>query len=117
MKSYTTYFVQSLPDITFGSTLSLSKSKRNKYNAGIEPAVKPIAMSSTDVNTPKPPDGGYGWIIVFAAFCNFNLIGGHWTGFSLLYAPIAEYFQASYSVVGWIGSVCQAMTFLPGMML
>ena len=41
---------------------------------------------------PQPLDGGYGWVIVFAAFFNFVFVGGSFICFPLIYYEIADYF-------------------------
>lgn len=54
---------------------------------------------------PSPPDGDYGWIIVFAAFM-INLISdGISFSFGILYTELLNYFEESKSLTSWVGSL------------
>ena len=61
-----------------------------------------------------PPDGGYGWVVVLAAFGCFSLIGTHFMAFSLLYKPTVEAFGSSYATAGFVGSISTACVHIPG---
>lgn len=54
---------------------------------------------------PKPPDGGWGWVVVFAAMSITTIIGGSYIGTALLYIEFVEAFQATRWAAGWIGSL------------
>ena len=71
-------------------------------------------MTETKTVKVPPPDGGYGWIVVMAAFCSFTLRGTHFTAFSLLYHTIVERFEISYAVAGFVGSISVSFSQLPG---
>ena len=62
----------------------------------------------------QPLDGGYGWVIVFAAFFNFVFVGGSFICFPLIYYEIADYFGVSLALTGSVQSVTQTCVFLPG---
>ena len=62
----------------------------------------------------RPPDGGYGWVVVMAAFVNFNLVGTHFMAFALLYQPVVEAFDTSYATAGLAGSLSIACMQIPG---
>ena len=96
----------SLTDLTCGSIVDVSNFSTNEK--------QPENATSSTNQKPVVPDGGYGWVVVGAAFVNFMLVGFHFMGFSLLYAPIRERYDASYAVVGWVGSLSWAMTQIPG---
>ena len=54
---------------------------------------------------PAPPDGGWGWMIVFAGFmCNFMLDGISYS-FGVLLQPLSEKFDANMSTIAWVGSL------------
>lgn len=64
-------------------------------------------FSSEDASSsmPSPPDGGYGWVIVFAAFM-INLISdGISFSFGILYTELLDYFGESKSLTSWVGSL------------
>nr|XP_006813227.1 PREDICTED: monocarboxylate transporter 12-like [Saccoglossus kowalevskii] len=54
-------------------------------------------------NTPfNPPDGGYGWVIVFAVFLNSVVFGGFVHSSGVLYVALLETFNASKAETGFI---------------
>ena len=53
----------------------------------------------------KPPDGGFGWVVVGASFLAGWLVGGMFLAFSIFYVEWTDYFQADKGVTGWIGSL------------
>ena len=53
----------------------------------------------------KPPDGGFGWVVVVASFLAGWLVGGMFLAFSIFYVEWTDYFQADKGVTGWIGSL------------
>ncbi|XP_045783496.1 monocarboxylate transporter 12 [Maniola jurtina] len=57
--------------------------------------------SSTDVSS--PPDGGYGWVVVFGAFMVQFWVAGLFKSYGVLYVEIMETFpDSSESVASWI---------------
>ena len=54
--------------------------------------------------SPVAPDGGWGWVVVVAAFFLYLILGGIWFSFSVLYRVYAEHFNASMATVGMIAS-------------
>ena len=80
---------------------------------------KPIINKLNNMTVDKqktipPPDGGYGWVVVIAAFCCFNLIGTHLMAFGLLYRPVVDEYGTSYALAGFVGSISLAFAQLPG---
>ena len=77
---------------------------------------KPVTKAATKPTaaTIKTPDGGYGWVVVIAAFGCFSLIGTHFMAFSLLYKPTVEAFGSSYATAGFVGSISTACVHMPG---
>uniref|UniRef100_A0A0K8TKH4 Putative monocarboxylate transporter n=1 Tax=Tabanus bromius TaxID=304241 RepID=A0A0K8TKH4_TABBR len=54
---------------------------------------------------PPPPDGGYGWVIVFASFmCNLIVDGVAYT-FGVFLADFVDYFGEGKGKVAWVGSL------------
>lgn len=54
---------------------------------------------------PSPPDGGYGWMIVFAAFMVNLISDGISFSFGILYTELLDYFGESKSLTSWVGSL------------
>jgi hypothetical protein len=63
---------------------------------------------------PVPPDGGYGWVIVAAAFiCNF-IVDGISNAFGPFMASYQETFDASKAAVSLVGSLLIGTYLLSG---
>ncbi|XP_062840614.1 monocarboxylate transporter 13-like [Anolis carolinensis] len=56
----------------------------------------------------KPPDGGWGWMVVLAAFCQSALVFGVVRSFGVFFVEFVAHFQESSSSTSWITSVCIA---------
>lgn len=65
---------------------------------------------------PPPPDGGYGWVIVFASFmCNMIVDGIAYT-FGVYLGEFVTYFGESKGTVAWVGSLLSGMYLSAGML-
>lgn len=62
----------------------------------------------------KPPDGGYGWVIVFAAFMVNLIADGITFSFGVIYVELLKYFGEGKAKTAWIGSLFMAMPLLSG---
>lgn len=60
------------------------------------------------------PDGGWGWVVVFASLVISLIADGISYSFGLMYIEFLRYFQASKSVTSWIGSLFLAVPLLSG---
>uniref|UniRef100_A0A182IUD1 Major facilitator superfamily (MFS) profile domain-containing protein n=1 Tax=Anopheles atroparvus TaxID=41427 RepID=A0A182IUD1_ANOAO len=63
---------------------------------------------------PKIPDGGYGWVVVFASFMISLIMDGVSFSFGLIYTELLAYFGESKSKTAWIGSLFIAVPLLSG---
>ncbi|XP_077998159.1 monocarboxylate transporter 13-like [Glandiceps talaboti] len=52
-----------------------------------------------------PPDGGWGWVVVFASFFNFALTVGSMNSFGVLYVGFLDAFGESKSKTAWVGAI------------
>lgn len=58
-----------------------------------------------DYALPPPPDGGYGWVVVFASFmCNMIVDGIAYT-FGIFLPELVTYFGEGKGTVAWVGSL------------
>lgn len=58
---------------------------------------------------PPPPDGGYGWVIVFASFmCNMVVDGIAYT-FGIFLSEFVAYFGEGKGKTAWVGSLLSGM--------
>lgn len=53
----------------------------------------------------KPPDGGWGWVIVFSSLMCNMLVDGIGLVYGVLLPKFADHFQASKSKVSLVGSL------------
>ncbi|XP_026474102.1 monocarboxylate transporter 14 isoform X2 [Ctenocephalides felis] len=60
-------------------------------------------------DVPPPPDGGYGWVVVFASFmCNMIVDGIAYT-FGVFLGEFVLYFGEGKGKVAWVGSLLSGM--------
>lgn len=60
------------------------------------------------------PDGGYGWVVVIAAFFSRGLTTAIFKNFGLFFLEIQNYYNVFTSTVSWITSTSIAMFHLGG---
>lgn len=54
---------------------------------------------------PAPPDGGYGWVIVFASFmCNL-VVDGIGYSFGVFLPELVNYFEVGKGTIAFVGSI------------
>lgn len=53
---------------------------------------------------PPPPDGGYGWVVVLAAFLHSFFIDGIANSFSVFLPIFRSHFHSSVALTSFIGS-------------
>jgi MFS family permease len=58
---------------------------------------------------PPPPDGGYGWVVVFASFmCNMIVDGIAYT-FGIILPQMMNYYDSTKGKTAWVGSLLSGM--------
>ncbi|KAG4077718.1 hypothetical protein HA402_004177 [Bradysia odoriphaga] len=62
----------------------------------------------------KPPDGGWGWVVVFASFFVNLIADGITFSFGVIYVEFLNYFNEGKAKTAWIGSLFMAMPLLSG---
>lgn len=64
-------------------------------------------MSTDSVShyIPTPPDGGYGWIIVFASFMNHVIVDGIAFTFGIFYGEFLQYFEVGKGETALVGAL------------
>ena len=53
----------------------------------------------------KPPDGGWGWVVVFASFMMNGIIWGILNTSGIIYVELLEYLQTGKGETAWISSL------------
>jgi len=58
-----------------------------------------------DVEVVLPPDGGWGWVVVAAAFLSNLIVGGICYMFGIIMPELLDYFQAGKGKTAFVGSL------------
>ncbi|EEC11812.1 monocarboxylate transporter, putative, partial [Ixodes scapularis] len=66
------------------------------------------------VRRTSPPDGGWGWVVVFASFMINMIADGVAMSFGLLFVDLIEYFDEGKGKTAWVGSLFLSMPLLTG---
>ncbi|XP_054833335.1 monocarboxylate transporter 2-like isoform X1 [Eublepharis macularius] len=61
--------------------------------------------------TYTPPDGGWGWEVVFGAFISIGFSYAFPKGIAIFYKEIQDFFGTSYSEIAWVSSIMLAATY------
>lgn len=77
-------------------------------------APSPPPEEPPDVLLPTPPDGGWGWMVVFGSFLIHVIADGVAYSFGIFYVEFLEYFKAGRGPTGWIGSLMVGITWGSG---
>ncbi|KAH1025339.1 monocarboxylate transporter 13 [Dendroctonus ponderosae] len=99
------------------STDSLApKSEENQFMCSLESKLQATPEARAEEGKPdsKIPDGGWGWVVVFATFLLCMIADGVTFSFGLLYVEFLKEFEASNSATSWIGSLFMAVPLLSG---
>lgn len=65
-------------------------------------------------NTPKPPDGGYGWVVVVGCMLGHVLVVGTARGFGIFYVALIEKFQMSAAATSLVPSLFNCLRMVLG---
>jgi hypothetical protein len=71
-----------------------------------------IQVSST--LSPKCPDGGWGWVVVFASFMIHVIADGVTYTFGIFYFEILNYYGTSNAMTAWVASIMCGTTYCVG---
>lgn len=61
-----------------------------------------------------PPDGGWGWVVVFGAFISIGFAYAFPKGLAIFFKEIQDFFGTSYSEIAWVSSIMLATTYGAG---
>ncbi|KAG8439727.1 hypothetical protein GDO86_005774 [Hymenochirus boettgeri] len=69
-----------------------------------------------DITTAQytPPDGGWGWVVVFGAFISIGFSYAFPKAITVFFKEIQEIFNTSYSEIAWISSIMLAVMYAGG---
>ncbi|VDK51790.1 unnamed protein product, partial [Anisakis simplex] len=80
----------------------------------IEDGSESCDEASSSTQFPEPLDGGYGWVIVFASFCIHFICDGISFSFGIMFPEIQQYFKATKTMSGVVGSIFLSIPLLSG---
>jgi MFS family permease len=63
---------------------------------------------------PPPPDGGWGWVVVFASFAIHIVADGVTYSFGVFYLEFLHYFNEGKGATAWIASILVGVTLCSG---
>nr|XP_023024052.1 uncharacterized protein LOC111512181 [Leptinotarsa decemlineata] len=72
------------------------------------------SSESLEISEASPPDGGWGWVVVFAAFAVNLIADGITFSFGVIFVEFLKYFGQNRSTTAWVGSLFMAMPLLSG---
>lgn len=76
-----------------------------------------ISENATNKKKSGIPDGGYGWMVVFASLAIQLIIDGIAFSFGLIYTELLNYFEESKTKTAWIGALFLAVPLMSGPVL
>ncbi|KAK1801634.1 hypothetical protein P4O66_022281, partial [Electrophorus voltai] len=73
-------------------------------------------MPSTTVTSLgyTPPDGGWGWAVVFGSFLSIGFSYAFPKSLTIYFTEVQEYFSVSYSEIAWVSSIMLATMYAGG---
>lgn len=74
----------------------------------------PGASAASVAALAKPPDGGWGWVVVLSSFMIHVIADGVTYTFGIFYLEFLKYFQESKGKTAWIASIMVGTTFCIG---
>lgn len=102
-----------------GSTIPV-KDQCSSPTASISTSSDSTSSSSSSddddigISEARPPDGGWGWVVVAASFVVNLIADGITFSFGVIYVEFLNYFGEGKSKTAWIGSLFMAMPLLSG---
>ncbi|KFM69265.1 Monocarboxylate transporter 9, partial [Stegodyphus mimosarum] len=67
-----------------------------------------------DILMPEPPDGGWGWVVVFCSFMIHVIADGVTYTFGIFYMELLRHFGESKGATSWVASIMVGTTFCVG---
>jgi MFS family permease len=96
------------PDNTASANKDHNMEKCDKASSTSQPSSDSTSVSKY---LPIPPDGGWGWVIVFASFLSNGIVDGMCSTFGIFMPRFVDYFDGSQAKTALAGSL------LPGLFL
>ncbi|XP_013113022.2 monocarboxylate transporter 12 [Stomoxys calcitrans] len=91
-----------------------AKKKSNGTTNTNNNTTKQFEMELEEPQQPIPPDGGWGWMVVFGSFMIHIITDGMTYSFGLFYDEFLVYFNEGKGYTAWIVSIMVGVTFASG---
>ncbi|KAJ8928131.1 hypothetical protein NQ314_019357 [Rhamnusium bicolor] len=72
------------------------------------------SSDSLDISEARPPDGGWGWVVVLASFVVNLIADGITFSFGVIFVEFLNYFGENRGTTAWVGGLFMAMPLLSG---
>lgn len=93
----------------------MSKEQKRKESEAASICEGPLEAECVDFHSlGPPPDGGFGWVVIIAAFCVQFFVLGVMNNFGVLFSELLVEFNSSKSETSWVGSITYGVMFLTG---
>nr|XP_027197346.1 uncharacterized protein LOC113791732 [Dermatophagoides pteronyssinus] len=96
------------------TSLNTSSSATNSTITHTYQSKKSPKKCKRQLNYSRPPDGGWGWMVVFASFIINLIADGVSLSFGVIYVELVNYFNESKGKTAWIGSLFLSIPLLTG---
>lgn len=99
---------------------SISEDKKKRENGKldelheVEENDSPMQEISEKESQPPPPDGGWGWVVVFGSFMIHIVTDGVTYSFSVLFEKLIDHFEETKGKTAWIMSILVGVTLCSG---
>lgn len=113
--------VKSNNDRSYSNNLGVTKYFRSSISSTSSTSSSSTDSSSSDDASSldqfaeaKPPDGGWGWVVVFASFMVNLIADGITFSFGVMFVELLKSFGEGKAKTAWIGSLFMAIPLLSG---
>ncbi|XP_022698980.1 uncharacterized protein LOC111266085 [Varroa jacobsoni] len=95
-------------------TTDVSSRRISNGRVGLVNSAPPSKSDDVAHLTAAPPDGGWGWVVVFCSFMVHVLADGVTYSFGIFHLEFLEHFKESNGRTAWVASILVSTTFLCG---
>ncbi|OUC46346.1 transporter, major facilitator family protein [Trichinella nativa] len=90
--------------------------ERKNSSSSVEKVENELLDDEEDLSDlrPVPPDGGFGWVIVFASFMANTIVDGIAYSFGIILPELHRHYKGTVQTAAWVGSLLTGMYMLVG---
>lgn len=90
------------------------KDQRDRHGSGVSSNIS--SSSSSSFSHLDPPNGGWGWVVVFGSFTAHMIADGLSFSFGVFYMELLDYFKESRGKTALVGSLFLSVPLITGPM-